>query len=182
MSYTKQTWQNLPSTSTPISAERLTYIENGIKANSDSIDAINEIVPPVEETFTVQGGSLGTQPTFSGAPLFSGSYVKSGPMVHFQIQVDFTNITSFGTGQYYVDLPFASKHAYQVRAGCLHHTSTGRDYSIGGHVNEGSSRLVLNSSGISGQSVFDVPFTSTAPVTLTTADNFHISGTYITED
>lgn len=35
MPYTKQTWENSPSTATPISAARLTYIEDGI----DSIDA-----------------------------------------------------------------------------------------------------------------------------------------------
>ena len=30
MAYVKQTWVNLPSTTTPLSATRLTYIENGI--------------------------------------------------------------------------------------------------------------------------------------------------------
>lgn len=41
MSYVKQTWQNLPSTSTPITAERLTHIEDGVKANSNGVDALN---------------------------------------------------------------------------------------------------------------------------------------------
>jgi hypothetical protein len=35
--------------------------------------------------FTIVGGSTGTQPTFSGTPLFSGSYVRTGALVHFQI-------------------------------------------------------------------------------------------------
>lgn len=30
MSYTKQTWENLPSTTTPITADRLNHMENGI--------------------------------------------------------------------------------------------------------------------------------------------------------
>lgn len=31
MAYQKQTWENLPSTNTPITAERLNHIENGIE-------------------------------------------------------------------------------------------------------------------------------------------------------
>jgi hypothetical protein len=73
-----------------------------------------------ETSFTVNGGTLGTQPTFNGDPLFSGTYVINGPMVHFQIQVDMDNITNFGTGQYYVDLPFPAKYSYHFRDACLH--------------------------------------------------------------
>lgn len=138
------------------------------------------IITP-ETVFTVQGGATNTQPTFDGTPLFTGSYVKIGQVVHFQIQVDFDNITNFGTGQYYVDLPFPVKNAYKFREGCLHDISTGKDYETGGHVNAGSSRLFLTSTDAQGNSVFDIPFTSTNPITLSTADNFHISGTYITE-
>ena len=145
------------------------------------VEALEEYQPPVETTFTVSGGTTGTQPTFTGAPLFTGTYVKNGPLVHFEIQVDMDNITNFGTGQYYVDLPFQAKHAYKFRAGCLHDISTGRDYETGGHVNAGSSRIFLTSTDTQGGTVFDIPFTSTSPVTLSTNDNFHISGTYITE-
>ena len=137
--------------------------------------------PTTEVSFTVAGGSAGTAPTFNGAPLFSGSYIKTGDLVHFQIQVDMDNITNFGTGQYYVDLPFPSKYGYKFREGCLHDISTGKDYEIGGHVLPGESRVTLTSTDTQSGTVFDIPFTSTAPVTLTTADNFHVSGTYITE-
>jgi hypothetical protein len=133
----------------------------------------------VETSFTVNGGTTGTQPTFTGAPLFSGSYVKHGPMVHFQIQVDMDNITSFGTGQYYVDLPFPAKYGYQVRSGCLHDIGGEDQFAIGGHVLAGESRLYLNWTNTNGQ---DEAFTSTAPVTLQTNDNFHVSGDYIVDD
>jgi hypothetical protein len=145
------------------------------------VTELEEYQPPVETNFTVNGGTTGTQPTFTGAPLFTGSYVKNGPLVHFEIQVDMNNITNFGTGQYYVDLPFPAKHAYKFRAGCLHDISTGRDYETGGHVNAGALRVFLSTLDTQSGSVFDIPFTSTNPVTLSTADNFHISGTYITE-
>jgi len=136
---------------------------------------------PAEVSFTVQGGSEGTQPTFSGDPLFTGSYIKQGSLVHFEIQVDFDNITNFGTGQYYVELPFAAKYAYQFRAGCLHDVSSGRDYMIGGHVAAGETKLLLNSSDAQGQTIYDVNFTSSSPVSLSTADNFHVSGSYVSE-
>lgn len=35
--YVKQNWQNRPATATPITAERLEHIENGIKSNSNAL-------------------------------------------------------------------------------------------------------------------------------------------------
>jgi hypothetical protein len=134
---------------------------------------------PEEQTFIVQGGTTETQPTFTGAPLFSGSYIKVGDLVHFQIQVDMDNITSFGTGQYYVDLPFPAKYAYQVREGCVHDASTSRQYPLGGHVSAGQSRLYLNFVDSNGR---DDPFTHNTPFVLAVEDNFHIAGTYIAAD
>jgi hypothetical protein len=134
-----------------------------------------------ETAFLVNGGALGTQPTFNGAPMFSGTYIKNGPLVHFQIQVDMDNITNFGTGQYYVDLPFPAKYGYKFREGCLHDISINRDYAIGGHVYAGESRLTLGSTDTQSGTVFDIAFTHNSPVTLSTADNFHISGTYIAD-
>jgi hypothetical protein len=133
---------------------------------------------PTETVFTVNGGTLGAQPTFTGAPLFSGSYVKNGPLLHFQIQVDMDNITNFGTGQYYVDLPFDAKYGYQIKEGCLHDISTDRQYAIGGHVFAGANRLLLTFTNSNGQ---DEPFDHNSPITLNVADNFHVAGTYIAE-
>jgi hypothetical protein len=150
------------------SAEWSIFLPKGV----DGEDA----TPVTETSFTVNGGTLGTQPTFDGDPLFSGSYVMTGPMVHFQIQVDMNNITNFGTGQYYVDLPFPSKYGYQFKAGCLHDISTERQYAIGGHVYAGQSQMGLTFTNSAGQ---DEDFDYNSPVTLNVADNFHISGTYI---
>jgi hypothetical protein len=128
--------------------------------------------------FTVVKGTTGTQPTFNGAPLFTGSYTRWGNMCHFQIDVDMDNITNFGTGEYYVDLPFNVSHPYQFRDGCLHDISASRQYAISGHVAIGQKRLYLFTTDAQGNRSFDAPFTSTVPVTLSTADNFHIAGTY----
>ena len=130
----------------------------------------NESVP-----FVVLGGTDGTQPTFSSAPLFTGSYTKIGNMCFFQIDVEFDNITSFGTGQYYVKLPFVSRHNYLLSNGCLHDPSAGDEYAILGHVLAGSDTLTLLSTASNGK---QVPFTHNVPVNLDVADNFHIAGTY----
>lgn len=132
--------------------------------------------------YTIVGGSTGTQPTFDGSPLFSGSYTRTGALVHFQIQVDFDNITSFGTGQYYLDLPFTSKYNYQFSAGCLHDISADHEYPIFGHVLAGEKRVYLQSLDNQGSHTYQVDFTSTVPTTLSTADNFHVSGMFITSD
>jgi hypothetical protein len=108
--------------------------------------------------------------------------MKIGNLVHFQIQVDMDNITSFGTGQYFVSLPFPAKYPYKFREGCLHDISASRDYEIGGHVLANSTELLLSSVDSQGNSTFDVVFTSTSPITIAVADNFHVSGTYIASD
>lgn len=126
-------------------------------------------------TFQPLGGTDGTQPTFSGDPLITGSYVRFGPLCHFQIDVDFDNITSFGSGQYHLTLPFPSEHAFLLRDGCLHDASGNDQYAMSGHCDAGSDILKLYSVASNGR---DVPFTYNVPVTLAVADNFHIAGTY----
>jgi hypothetical protein len=99
-------------------------------------------------------------------------------MVHFSIAVDFANITSFGTGQYYLTLPYPARVAYQFRDGCLHDISAGIDYHISGHVFAGSDVLQLFTTDRAGNRIYDFPFSQGEPITMTTADNFHIAGTY----
>ena len=131
---------------------------------------------PVDTTFTVAGGALETSPTFSSDPLFTGSYVKHGDSVLFRINVEMTNITNFGTGQYYVDLPFPSKYGIIMRDGCLHDESNGNQWAISGHVAAGQSRLALWYTNTTGQ---DEIFDHNSPVTLNVLDTFHVSGSYI---
>jgi hypothetical protein len=151
-------------------------------AATATVSVAPEFVWPSPAAFTVAGGSLGTQPTFDGAPLFSGTFVKMGSLVHFEIQVDFDNITSFGSGQYYVDLPFPAAFAYEFTAGCLHDISASITYPILGHVFAGESQLRLESMDAQGNTTFNVAFAQGSPITLNVADNFHISGTYITSE
>jgi len=135
-------------------------------------------VGPVEQSFEVEGGTDGTQPTFSGAPMFTGSYYQNGDLVFFRINVEMDNITSFGTGQYYLTLPIASKYSILMRDGCLHDASNGNQWSISGHIAAGSDILNLWYTSGTGQ---DEVFDHNSPSSLATADSFHVSGTYIKE-
>lgn len=155
---------------------KVTIIEENVSAEIALVGPV-----PTVENYTVSGGTDGTQPTFTGDPLFTGQYVRVGDLVHFEIQVDFDNITSFGTGHYYLTLPFKALRAVMFRNGCLHDNDTGREFHISGHTDAGSTTILLYTTDITGQTVFDYAFTSTEPITLTTADNFHIAGDYIAE-
>ena len=131
----------------------------------------------INTPYQPSGGTDGTQPTFSG-PAITGSFNRFGNMVHFNIFVDFENILTFGTGQYYLTLPYPSLHEIKFADGCLHDTSTGREYQIRGAVLADSDVLKLATTDSQGNRIFDTAFTYNDPVTLTTADYFHIAGTY----
>jgi hypothetical protein len=126
-------------------------------------------------TWTIEGGTLETQPTFNGAPMFSGRWTLIGNICHFSVDVQMDNITSFGTGQYYIRLPFKSKSNYLLSDGCLHDDSTGNEYAVLGHVRVGENQLTLLSTVSNGKQQH---FTSSVPVNLNIADSFHIAGTY----
>lgn len=124
--------------------------------------------------YTPSGGTDGTQPTASG-PFISGSFNRFGNMVHFNIQVDMDFITSFGTGHYYVTLPFPARVRYTFANGHLLDDSTGKTYNLVGECGPNSDVIWLYYIGPNGQ--MD-DFTAGTPTNLTTADYFDISGTY----
>lgn len=126
-------------------------------------------------TWQIEGGTLETQPAFDGDPLFSGGWTRLDNLVNFAIDVDMDNITNFGTGQYYMKLPFPSKYNLLLSNGCIHDQSTGREYAILGHVLAGTDTMTLLTTDSNGR---QEPFTSSVPFALNALDNFHITGTY----
>lgn len=119
----------------------------------------------------------GTGLTFTGTPA-TGSYVKIGNMVLVQIDVVFTNVTSFGTGQYSLTLPVASMYHTDVYGGSVHDiTNQGVDhYSIKGHLLAGSSSFTIWNIK---SSAADEPFDHNSPFVLETVDRFHMNFSYI---
>jgi hypothetical protein len=126
----------------------------------------------------IEGGTDGTQPTFSG-PVFTATYTRFGDMVHFAYSVDFTNILTFGTGQYYMTLPYAARRPNTFSGGSLYDDSSGTIYSIIGTVAADSDVMNLWYLKSNGETE---PFDSTKPIGLTTADSFDITGTYEKKD
>jgi hypothetical protein len=126
-------------------------------------------------SFVVVGGTLGTQPTFNGDPLFTGTYIKIGDLVTVEISVEMTNITSFGTGQYFLDLPFPTKQDVSF-SGVLHDVSLNHYYSMTGVAEAGTDRVLLFYTASNGR--LDA-FENGEPRTLQTVDHFSLHGTYI---
>lgn len=131
-----------------------------------------------EVSYTVGGGTIGgTQPTFTGDPRFYGSYVKNGSLVYVRINVDFDNITGFGTGQYFVTVPFKARYDTTLRSGYVVDGSKTNYWLLAGRLTAGSDQMTLWRLGTQKDEEFDY----NSPVTLTTTDSFHIAGEYIAE-
>lgn len=116
--------------------------------------------------------------TFTGTPA-TGSYIKIGNWVMVQIDVLYTTVTNFGTGQYSLTLPFASKYHTDVYGGSAHDTlPTLKHYSLKGHLTPSSSSVTLWQHAGSGE---DEPMDFNTPFNAATADKFHMSFSYICE-
>lgn len=120
----------------------------------------------------------GTGLTFTGTPA-TGSYIKIGNWVMLQIDVLYTTVTNFGTGQYSLTLPFASKYHTDVYGGSAHDTLPSlKHYSLKGHLSPSSSTMTLWQHAGSGE---DEPMDFNTPFNAVTEDKFHMSFSYICE-
>lgn len=131
----------------------------------------------IEIDFALSGGTTGTQPEWSSNP-FTSRYVRVGKFITFFHFVDFSVITNFGTGQYFLTLPFAPRDEITFRAGSIYDGSEDIEYQISGHCLAGENTMYLYTTDISGQALYDYRFDFETPVVLDTSDHFHISGTY----
>lgn len=121
----------------------------------------------------------GTGLAYTGTPA-TGYYVKLGKVITVQIDVEFDNVTNFGTGQYSLTLPIDSMYHTDVYGGSVHDiTNQGTDhYSIKGHLSANSSSFTIWNIK---SSAADEPFDHNSPFNLTVADKFHMCFTYICE-
>lgn len=117
--------------------------------------------------------------TFTGTPV-TGSYIKIGNWVMVQIDVVFTTVTDFGTGQYSLTIPFASKYHTDVYGGSVHDiTNQGIDhYSLKGHLVPSSTTMTIWDMASASK---DEPMDHNHPFNLAVADRFHMSFSYICE-
>lgn len=117
--------------------------------------------------------------TYTGTPA-TGYYIKIGNLVQLQIDVVFTTVTNFGTGQYSLTLPFASKYHTDVYGGSVHDiTNQGIDhYSLKGHLSPSSTTITIWDMASASK---DEPMDFNSPFNLAQADRFHMSFSYICE-
>jgi hypothetical protein len=108
----------------------------------------------------------------------TGTYMQYGKMAVVYLNVPLTNVTSFGTGQYSIDLPFASAHHTDIWGGTLHNTSSQDYFSLKGHIDAGSSTMNLWAIA---STLKDETFKYNYPISLATEDLFHMSFIYETE-
>lgn len=130
-------------------------------------------------TFT---GTNGTYPTYNSY------YVKAGLLVSFVIQIDFTTVTNFGTGQYKVALPFAPAVGYNHFSGWVWadpniDPDTGTGHTILNADTAGITTVLdlhyLKQSGGANSPIREAIWTQGLPVDLTTISRAYVNGTYI---
>jgi len=138
----------------------------------NSTQIVLDIRPVV---FQPTGGGTGV---VAPAEAFTGRYTLIGNLCYVSFQVDFDLITDFGTGQFFLNLPFPTLKPMMTREGCLDDASTGDQYHISGKAEAGETRLDLFTTDVQGQRLKDFAFTDGEPIDLTTADSFHLEGIY----
>ena len=115
----------------------------------------------------------GTGLAFTGTPA-TGTYIRVGKMVFYNIQVACTNVTNFGTGQYSITLPtgLAPATSFQHLGG-LH---KGADhYTLLADLGASSTSITLYHPTANGSQ--DI-FSHNKPTALTTSVTWYVSGTY----
>jgi len=137
-------------------------------------------------TFAATGLSF----TGSGAtyPTYNSYYVKAGKLVSFVIQVDFTTVTNFGTGQYKLQLPFTPGVGFNHFPGWAWadpniDPDTGTGHTIINADTAGITDVLdlhyLKSAGGANSPIRESLFIQGTPVTLTTISKIYVNGTYI---
>lgn len=158
--------------------------------NTQWVDASTVGAPSaVRWSPTFQATGLTFTGTNSTYPTYNSYYVKFGQLVSFNIQVNFTTVTDFGTGQFKVDLPFApmATAANHYSAWCWVDPSQPAD-ELNGHIQlvadhvEGSQTMDLHwllATTANPKPIIESLWSQGTPVTLTTASKLYINGTYI---
>lgn len=132
--------------------------------------------------------------TFTGSgtshPTYNSYYVKQGQLVSFWIAIDCATVTSFGTGQLKVDLPIAPLPGTMNHFSGWVNVDEAVNPDLAGHIIVNADHLpnvqtidlhYIKSAGGANSAVMEAQLIQGTPVTLTTATNIYINGTYIAE-
>lgn len=169
MAYSRTTWADYPSLTTPITAARLNNIEAFLAGMSTIQDAWTDYTP----TWTATGGT----PTIGNGTL-AGRYVKVGKLVVLNIAVVMGSTTSIGTTTAWTfSLPFAAASSgltQVLTVRVLDTLPTATAYVGHGAVASGGSTFAIRTHAATALVGYNSPFS----FTVADSDSIHISGTY----
>ncbi len=158
-------------------------------ANISDIGAVGGVTTAVRWSPTFQATGL----TFTGSgatyPTYNSYYVRIGQLVTFNIKIDLTTVTNFGTGQFKVDLPFEPipTAANHFSAWAWVNPALPAD-DLNGHIQmvadhpSGSQTLDMHwllATTSNPKPIIESLLSQGTPVTFTTASKMYINGTYI---
>lgn len=117
MTYTKQVWQDAPSTATPLSAARLNYMEDGLQALSDDLTLGNAwaTYSPTLSNITLGAGSV------------SAAFARYGKTVFVRFRFVMGSGSAMGTNPAF-SLPIAARSASDPIVARGHILDSGTDY------------------------------------------------------
>ncbi len=127
----------------------------------------------------VSGISDGAGNTASG----TSYYTLIGNLVHVEIEIDLTTLTSTSSGQFYVTLPYtpvAAKvsNGLLMYGGFVSYASSGVQYPIQVKINNTNTQGLLYFTFVTGSNIRLRNFTDSQPESLTTNDVLNFSFTY----
>ena len=150
--------------------------------------------PPTAVRWSPVFQATGMTFTGSGAtyPTYNSYYVKNGQFVTFNIKVDLTTVTNFGTGQYKLELPFApiDTAANHFSAWAWVNPSLPAD-ELNGHFQMVADHLPgdtvldlhwLKETTASPKPLIESLLVQGTPATFTTSSKMYVNGTYISAE
>lgn len=95
MAYTKQTWEDLPSTNTPITASRLNHIEDGIESVETSLTPVTSYTETNTKGYSCD--YINDCNTYSTSETFTGKYWVDGSKI-YRKTIHYTSTNGLQTG------------------------------------------------------------------------------------
>lgn len=129
--------------------------------------------------------------TGASHPCYNSYYTKVGSMVSFYIEINPTTVTNFGTGQYFLELPFMPHGTMMNHFTGWVNVDPTQNPDNAGHVILNIDHLVgtktldmhyIKQAGGAHTPIMEAIFKQGTPVTLTTSSRIYVNGTYITSE
>lgn len=133
--------------------------------------------------------------TYTGSgtthPAYNSYYTKIGSMVSFYIEVNLSTVTNFGTGQYFLEMPFLPHGGMMNHFAGWVNVDPTQNPDLAGHVILNIDHLVgtktldmhyIKQAGGANSPIMEAIFKQGTPVVLTTSSRIYVNGTYITSE